>query len=236
MLIPHSWTAEGTIYTARIHDRDDLNRQLVKSATCTVTIPQFELTIPPARGQLTTVEGLLRDIAEDLSADQPLRKYQDEKAYTKIQSIIDGIKIVLGDDDEEGDEGANGPKEPKGQSDTFPWLTVQLDDPTGNSFIEFLGSMADPKWNLRTYVRTRAQDVDLGIAAPDVDSDPNAIQKIKEAVEKSASDQPDDDIKDDEILVFPGSCSSCHRPLDTLMKKINIPYFQVRCRVLRLGH
>jgi zinc finger protein len=140
----------------------------------------------------------------------------------------------LGDDEEEEDEGPNGPKEPKGKSNTFPWLTVQLDDPAGNSFIEFLGSTADPKWNLRTYARTRAQDVSLGIASPDdvdVDSDQNAIQKIKEAVEKSVSDQSGDEIKDDEILVFPGSCSSCHRPLDTLMKKINIPYFQVRCRV-----
>ena len=229
-LICCSWTAEGTVYTARILNREDLNRQLVKSASCSVTIPQYELTIPPSRGQLTTIEGLIRDIVADLSTDQPLRKYQDENAYTKIQSIIDGIKAVLGDDEGE-DEGGVGPKEPREEDRTFIPFTVQLDDPAGNSFIEFLGSTADPKWNLRTYARTHAQNVSLGIAShddPDAESDPNAIKKMKAAVDEAVAGQSAGEIKDDEIFVFPGSCSSCGRPLDTLMKKVNIPYFKVR--------
>ena len=216
------WVAEGTIYTARIHNREDLDRQLVKSASCSVMIPQFELTIPPARGQLTTVEGLLRAVVADLSADQPLRKYQDENTYSKIQSVIDSIKVVLDDDEEEAIE-------QKEKRDMFPPFTVQLDDPAGNSFIEFLGSTADPKWNLRTYSRTYAQNVALGIAAVDdanVESDPDAFKRMKEAVDKAVTDQPAGEIKDDEIFVFPGSCSSCHQPLDTLMKKVNIPYFK----------
>jgi len=219
-------TAEGTVYTTRILNRGDLNRQLVKSASCSITIPQYELTIPPSHGQLTTVEGLIRGVATDLSADQPLRKYQDENAYTKIQLIINSIEAVLDEGEEEGE--VTGPKE---KSDTFPPFTVQLDDPAGNSFIEFLGSTADPKWNLRTYPRTHTQNVALGIAAPngaDTESDPNAIGKMKEAVDKATTEQSAGEIKDDEILVFPGSCSSCSRPLDTLMKKVNIPYFKVR--------
>ena len=233
-----SRVAEGTVYTARILNREDLNRQLVKSASCSVTIPQYELTIPPSRGQLTTVEGLIRDIVADLSVGQPLRKYQDENAYTKIQSIIENIKTILNDDGEE-DEEATGLKEPKERSDAFPPFTVQLDDPSGNSFIEFLGGTADPKWNLRTYARTHAQNVELGIAVPDdasAESDPNAIKRMKEAVDKAATEQSAGEIKDDEIFVFPGSCSSCSRPLDTLMKKVNIPYFKVRDWVNRFQH
>ena len=224
------WIAEGTVYTARIFTREDLNRQLVKSASCSVMIPQYELTIPPSRGQLTTVEGLIRDIVADLSTGQPLRKYQDENAYTKIQSIIDNIKVVLDDDEEDEHQDATGPKETKEKDHIFPPFTVQLDDPAGNSFIEFLDSTADPKWNLRTYARTHAQNVALGIAAPDgvdAESDPNAIKKIKEAVDQAVTEQSAGEIKDDEIFVFPGSCSSCSRPLDTLMKKVNIPYFKV---------
>lgn len=231
-LIPCFWVAEGTVYTAKILDRGDLNRQLVKSASCSVTIPQYELTIPPSCGQLTTVEGLIRDIVADLSTDQPLRKYQDENAYMKIQSIINSIKTVLDDDEE--DEEVTGPKEPKEKSDTFPPFTVQLDDPSGNSFIEFLGSTADPKWNLRTYARTHEQNVALGIA--DAESDPNAIKKMREAVDKAVTEQSAGEIKDDEIFVFPGSCSSCSRPLDTLMKKVNIPYFKVGNRVDYFQH
>jgi len=106
---------------------------------------------------------------------------------------------------------------------------VQLDDPSGNSFIEFLGSMADPKWNLRTYPRTHEQNVALGIAASDgadAESDPNAIKKKKDAVDQAVNEASSEERGDDEIVVFPGSCASCGRPLDTLMKKVNIPYFK----------
>ena len=136
---------------------------------------------------------------------------------------------MLGDDEGE-DEEATGPKVPREDNHTFVPFTVQLDDPAGNSFIEFLGSTADPKWNLRTYARTHAQNVALGIAAPDdadAESDPNAIQKMKAAMDEAVAGQSAEEIKDDEIFVFPGLCSSCSRPLDTLMKKVNIPYFKV---------
>ena len=230
--------AEGAAYTARILNQEDLNRQLVKSASCSVTIPQYELTIPPSRGQLTTIEGFIRDITADLSTGQPLRKYQDENAYTKIQSIIDDIKAVLGDDEGDGEE-ATGPKEPKeGPDRSFTPFTVQLDDPAGNSFIEFMGSTADPRWNMRTYARTHAQNVALGIAYPDdadAYSNPNAIKKMKEAVDQAMTEQSAGEIKDDEIFAFPGSCSSCGRPLDTLMKKVNIPYFKVGDLVYYFG-
>jgi zinc finger protein len=166
-----------------------------------------------------------------------LRKHQDENTYTKIQSIINNIKIVLDDHDDE-DEAAR-PKEPKETGEPFPPFTVQLDDPAGNSFIEFLGSTADPKWNVRTYTRTYAQNISLGIAAPDdvgVESDPGAIKKMKEAVDKVVTEQSAGEIKDDEIFIFPGSCSSCNRPLDTLMKKVNIPYFKVCDQVDHFQH
>lgn len=222
------YTAEGTVYTTKILNREDLNRQLVKSATCTVMIPQFQLTIPPSRGQLTTVEGLMRDIIADLGTDQPLRKYQNEAAYTKIQSILDAFTKILGDK-EDGAEDA----EPDTKEEIFSPFTISLDDPAGNSFIEFIGSMSDPKWNLRTYHRTRQQNVELGLIAPEDDptaEDPNAIQKMKESVDNALAqaEGASGHVPDEEILVFPGTCSSCGQPLDTLMKKVIIPYFKVR--------
>ena len=77
------------MYTIRVLGRDDLDRQIVKSNSCTVSIPEFELTIPPGRGQLTTIEGLIRDIITDLGADQPLRRVQSPEAYEKIESILE---------------------------------------------------------------------------------------------------------------------------------------------------
>ena len=53
---------------------------------------------------MTTIEGLIRDVATDLSAEQPLRRVQNEVAYNKIQAIVDSIQEVLGDSDDDEDE------------------------------------------------------------------------------------------------------------------------------------
>jgi zinc finger protein len=159
------------------------------------------------------VEGLLRDIVSDLSLDQPLRRIQDEDGYHKIQTLIDKMREILGDDkDEEFQAETAAGKE----SLPMPAFTVKLDDPAGNSFIEFIGSMADPKWNLRTYPRTLQQNIALGLVAAD--------ETTEEEATKTTENQ---EITNDEILIFPGVCSSCGHALQTLMKRVNIPYFKV---------
>ncbi|KII85742.1 hypothetical protein PLICRDRAFT_115334 [Plicaturopsis crispa FD-325 SS-3] len=218
---------EGTIYTARILSRDDLNRQLVRSSTCTILIPELELTLPATRGQLTTVEGLVRDIATDLSTDQPLRRIQDEVSYTKIQALISKLKAILGDPEDDYDAEAT-TKESREQL-PMPAFTVKLDDPAGNSFIEFIGSMADPKWNMRTYPRTRQQNVDLGLIAEDAETvePPNEAVSIPASTGVAAVDAALSTAgTDEEIFIFPGICSSCGQPLNTMMKKVVIPYFK----------
>lgn len=138
------------------------------------------------------------------------------------------------------------------ESDPVPRpFTVKLDDPAGNSWIEFIGSTADPKWNLRTYNRTREQNVALGLAEPDEEANEDhlhrredlpaeAIEALKKAHAHAASLKTgatdDDDVpmlENEEIYVFPGFCSSCSAPLDTMMKRVTIPYFKV-CRLLYL--
>lgn len=221
----------GTLYTARILARSDLDRQLVKSASCTLVIPELELTIPASRGQLTTVEGILRDTIRDLAIDQPLRRLQQPDAYEKIEVLLKKMKDILGDDedDEQGEkEGdATGPVEPQPADKAdkpMTAFTVQLDDPAGNSWIEFVGSMDDPKWNMRQYERTPEQNVQLGIAA---DTQPTEVKHIANANEVIDGKRPEDEaLPNEEIYVFPGTCSSCNAPLDTMMKRVTIPYFK----------
>lgn len=215
------------VYTVRVLSRDDLNRQVVKSASSTVEIPEFQLTIPASRGQLTTIEGLIRDTVADLSADQPLRRIENEAAYNKIQSIIDGFKDILadGNDDEEEKDTLGEIKPPQnasGKDAPIKPFTVRLDDPSGASFIEFFGSMNDAKWNMRSYHRTRQQNIDLGLLDPDAPEVSPA-----DAGEGEGPQNPNE-----EIFVFPGTCSSCGHAINTLMKKVNIPYFTV-CRFTR---
>lgn len=213
---------KGVLYTAKILDRKDLNRQLVKSQTCTVLIPEYELTIPAHRGQLTTVEGLIRDTIKDLAVGQPLRKIDDEPAYNKIQRMLDAFRGIIGDDDSDG-EGI-GEAESKLEHNISPF-TIQLDDPAGDSFIEFYESMSDPKWNVRQYTRSKDQNIALGLAQVDEDAASDLLKAAKQS--HKAPMALVDEIEAEEIFVFPGVCSSCGHPLDTLMKKIVIPYFKV---------
>ena len=218
-----------------------------------MNIPEIELTLPPAKGQLTTVEGLLRDIVSDLEADQPLRRIHDEKAWEKIGTIIQRCKEVIGgyEDDDDVDEATRErrAREKNDENRKIIPMTVVIDDPAGNSFIEFLGSTADPRWNMRIYPRTLQQNIELGLIAPeDVEavsqttSSKDAIEALKQMINlekgkkaKEKKEEADDQIgggfegSNEEIYVFPGVCSSCGKPLDTMMKKVNIPYFKV-CR------
>ncbi|KAH9924712.1 zf-ZPR1-domain-containing protein [Fomitopsis serialis] len=192
---------DGTVYTLRVLSREDLNRQLIKSSTGTIEIPEFELTIPASRGQLTTIEGVLRDT---------------------IQTIIDGLKEILADHEDEDEDSAIGevklPRKASEKDAPMRPFTVRLDDPSGNSFIEFNGSMADPKWNMRTYHRTKQHNIDLGLINPDEPDEllPKVNGEGDEGVENA----------NEEIFIFPGTCSSCGHAINTLMKKVNIPYFK----------
>ncbi|KAG2018691.1 zinc-finger protein zpr1 [Coprinopsis cinerea AmutBmut pab1-1] len=204
----------GTLYTGKMLDRSDLDRQIVRSSSCEVNIPELDLTLPPTeRGQLTTVEGLLRDIVNDLSFDQPLRRIQTPEAYEKIEELIKKIKAILGDHEDEGEKEDGQPTKASEKDLPMPPFTLKLDDPAGNSFLEFMGSMADPKWHLRTYPRTFQQNVQLGL----VDKDEG---------DEAENQPPPEEITKDEILVFPGKCSSCGHGLETYMKRVDIPYFK----------
>ncbi len=165
----------------------------------------------------------------DLSYDQPLRRVQDEDTFTKIQTLVDKLKLIVPDEDDD-DEKSTAPKGAVDSDAPMPPFTITLDDPAGNSFIEFVDSMADPKWNLRTYRRTKGQNVALGLTIADesVATDEPVVDEQEDLTEDASAG----DSGNEEIYVFPGVCSSCGHPLDTMMKKVVIPYFKVRLTTL----
>lgn len=194
----------------------------MRSPSCEIRIPELDLTLPATkRGQLTTVEGLVRDVVSDLSMDQPLRRIQDEEGYNTIQALVEKLKAILGHQEDE--DATDGKEVVKAADKDVPMsaFTLKLDDPAGNSWIEFIGNMSDPKWNMRRYPRTLQQNIDLGLVAAEDEPAEEELQTIKEGTEVNGA------VTDDEVFVFHGHCSSCGHPLDTLMKKVKIPYFKV---------
>ena len=157
----------------------------------------------------------MNSIIGDLSPEQPLRRIQNPPAYEKIEGILNRLRDVVPEPEDEGggrEALKNDPDRP------LPPITVKLEDPSGHSFVEFIGSMADPKWNMQEYKRSREENTLLGLISAD------DVQGGKTSLE--ASLQPGERPDMDEVFVFPGVCSSCSRPLDTKMKRVNIPHFK----------
>lgn len=196
----------GSVYTVKCNAYDDLDRQLVKSEHCLISIPEYQLQIPAGRGQFTTIEGVLSDTIRDLEHDQPLRRIQHPELFEKIGELVEKLRLIVPDLDKDDTLDVKPEREAQGP---MPHFTLKLDDPSGNSFVETRGGLNDPKWRKQEYGRSKEQDNALGLAHDESQS-------------KETSHYPE------EVLSFPGVCSLCGSELETLMKTVNIPHFKVR--------
>lgn len=238
----------------------------MKSNFASVLIPDVQLTIPPGRGQLTTVEGIIRDTLRDLNISQPVRRIMDPETATKIDAMLKRLRDYIGlEEGEEDDDGGVGmddedeARRPRRSAEErekalagapFIPFSMSLDDISGNSFFQFLGSASDPQWNMRPYNRTFEQNVTLGLVArpDDAPVQENAGQptvapdhklgSMAEFAARAAAGiatgsannvvkREDGTVVPDEVFSFPSTCSSCGHELETLMQQVNIPYFKV---------
>lgn len=203
---------KGSKYVLKVDDKGDLNRQIIKSDSATCRFAEIDVEIPPKKGQLTTVEGLLSQIHSDLSSDQPVRKHVDPAAYEKIEEFLNKLTEVI--------EGRALP------------LTVTVDDPAGNSWVEYVPGEPAHKWSHIEYFRTQAQNAALGVqSAPAAQRNPSAKETVAEAAEvtmQSSATADENDIENlhTEVQTFNATCPSCHQPCPTHMKPVVIPHFK----------
>lgn len=217
---------KGSRYIFKIEDKADFSRQIVKSETATCMFTELELEIPPERGQLTNIEGLLLEMVLNLSVDQPARKEAQPEVYEKLAAFIERVQSCLN-----GDEGS------------LP-LTFYVDDPAGNSWVEFTPGQASHKWSMYEYNRTAEQNVFLGlISADDVAQQRQLESEQKKAATSSnvtstlnndnptssgfsSNDNNDIENLSSEVQTFHATCSSCFKPCETNMKSVDIPHFK----------
>ncbi|XP_071625191.1 zinc finger protein ZPR1 isoform X2 [Heliangelus exortis] len=137
---------QGTRITLRITDPSDMTRDILKSETCSVEIPEleFELGMGALGGKFTTLEGLLKDIRElvernpftlgDSSAPSKAEKLQE--FVGKLQEIIEGRRNVH----------------------------FIMDDPAGNSYLQNVyAPEEDPELRVERYERSFDQNEELGL-------------------------------------------------------------------------
>ncbi|RUS25227.1 ZPR1 zinc-finger domain-containing protein [Jimgerdemannia flammicorona] len=195
---------KGQVVTCRVDNKEDLNRQLVKSESCSVRFQELDLEIPASTtsqtskksGLLSTIEGLVEHVIDDLSAEQPVRKHANPTVHDQIDTVINKLRSYL--------------------DDHIPF-TISIDDPAGNSFIEDLVITApDPKLTRRWYTRTREQDEALG------------LQSVAEGegVEERGKEEEEDEDAVPEVMSFPAQCSHCASRADTRMHVLEIPHFK----------
>ncbi|CCC67296.1 hypothetical protein NCAS_0A07380 [Naumovozyma castellii] len=222
---------KGSKYLLKVENKEDFNRQVIKSETASCKFLELDMEIPPKRGQLTTVEGLLSEMIDDLESDQEMRKKIDEKLYDQIATFINKVKSFI--NCEEG---------------TLP-LTFILDDPAGNSWIEYKPGEPQHKWSHTQYVRSDEQNVQVGILTRDQleqrrrdklaelsnrERNPSESVKVGTAAaaaeeakgEKYISDATDIENYANEVQTFRASCPSCMSECETHMKPVNIPHFK----------
>jgi zinc finger protein len=140
----------GTRLTLKVQDIEDLSRDVLKSHTCSVQIPEIDLELSEGSlgSMFTTVEGLLTQMKAQLENTAMASFTKGDSATpsskTLMQRFIASMESM--------------------RKAEIPW-TLILDDPLGHSYLQSVTDVPedDPRLTAEKYTRTEEQNNDLGI-------------------------------------------------------------------------
>lgn len=163
----------GSRHTLRISEGQTslLGRQIVKSPSATVTIPELEFEIPPLtqKGVITTIEGLFSEASSGLGKLQPQRRELDANAAAAIDVVLEQLDMCAA-----------------GRRD----FTVIIDDPAGCSHIEPGESATEGSVHIEYYDRSPEQCEAIGLSASleEAAADSDAAKDVTLADSAKSSD------------------------------------------------
>ena len=189
---------KGSKFTLKLESLADLQRQIVRNETAVLRIEDLDLETPASQGHLTTMEGVLSQIYVNLQADQSVREKEKPELYKALAPILRKLDAML-------------------QGQAFP-ITISVDDPSGNSFIEPSPEDKGNKYTRTDYFRSREQNIALGLVADDED-EPATNGQQRDAMAGV-------DIVDREVYEIPAKCPACGQACTVNMKQVNIPHFK----------
>lgn len=139
--------AKGKKISLRVTDPTDMSRDVLKSETCSILIPdlEFEMGGHALGGRFTTIEGLMDNILESVEQNS-------------IWGGVDGVAPDVAEKMKNFKEKFNKFKEGKEP------FTMVLDDPAGNSYLQNVYAPDDdPELSIDLYERSYEQNDDLGL-------------------------------------------------------------------------
>ncbi|KAJ3144444.1 hypothetical protein HK101_002692 [Irineochytrium annulatum] len=140
-------SAQGRRIKLKMEDTEDLSRDILKSETCGLEIPELELELTSGTlgGRFTTVEGLLRQVHDELAERAPFSSGDsaDETRKKAFAAFLGRLRRAIALE--------------------IPY-TLILDDPLANSYLQNLYAPdPDPNMEIEFYDRTHEQNEDLGL-------------------------------------------------------------------------
>ena len=160
-----------------VKDPKDLRRDILKSETCLLKIPECRVEVTPGTmgGRFTTVEGLVTQIRDDLKGSI----FDAGEDDVPTDSMPSDMKKEWGTFFAQLDKAIEGEIQ----------YTILMEDPLGNSYCQPLDlddSGKDPKIKTQEYERTAEEEEELGLA--DMKT---KLNEQGEYVRDDAFDKPD---------------------------------------------
>ncbi|CAH8842507.1 unnamed protein product [Trichobilharzia szidati] len=197
---------KGQRLTLTVKNAKDLNRRLVIPPGSTLEIPELDSSFPFSDGGLSTVEGTLTTVVDNLNSLQPERKQIDPELAEKIESFMGQLSNLL---------------------NLEKPFTIIIDDPSGNGFIEnYLAPNDDPQIEISTYERTPEQSELLGLQPQPPLELFNKAKSIPETIPEEPVDESTKPVGKDEVMSFTMNCPSCKAVAENKMKVVDIPHFK----------
>lgn len=144
---------------------------------------------------------MISKVLVDLEKDQAARKKENPTLHEALDKIIQKLIKML-------------------NCVAFP-ITVSLDDPSGNSFIEPSPQDKESKYTRTDYLRTHDQNIALGLG---VEEDERIAEE--DGDEETADPLDGVNIVDGQIYEIPAECPACTKPCTVNMKRVTIPHFK----------
>ncbi|KAJ3368219.1 nucleolar zinc-finger protein [Kappamyces sp. JEL0680] len=140
--------AKGKKISLVMTDIDDLSRDILKSESCGLTIPEIDLELATGTlgGRFTTVEGLLTQVYEELEGRSQFLTGDSgsNEGKAKFQGFLDRLKSVL-------------------SGEAFP-VTLILNDPLANSHLQNpYAPDPDPNMTIEEFERSWEDNENYGL-------------------------------------------------------------------------